>query len=211
MKKRNISVIVFDLGNVLIPFDYSGFLQELNDRQNGLGDEFVLRYKNEYNIHRDFEKGRLSKTGFLEIMMEWTNYQMTEEEFCHYFSDIFTVNEDVAGLLPGLKNNYTLVLLSNTNEIHMEYGWKKYDFLKYFDKLILSHLTGAAKPEQEIYKAVEEFTGKPAEEHIFIDDIKEYTEAAKKLGWDAIHYTGFNNLKSEFLKRNIIPGGFASG
>jgi FMN phosphatase YigB (HAD superfamily) len=49
------------------------------------------------------------------------------------YSKIFTVNEDVALLLPELKKKYKLILLSNTNEIHREYGWKDYSFLKYFD------------------------------------------------------------------------------
>ncbi len=205
--KNNISVIVFDLGNVLIPFDYRGFLDELEGREKGLGDEFALKYKQNYEIHRNFEKGKMSKQEFLEIMMEWTNFQLTEEEFCYYFSNIFTVNEELVNLLPALKKNYLLVLLSNTNEIHMEYGWKKYEFLNYFDKLILSHEVGAVKPEAGIYKAVEEFTRKQPHEHIFIDDIYEYAETAKKLGWDAIQFTDNHTLRKAFSERGIIPDG----
>ncbi len=208
--KNRISVIVFDLGNVLIPFSYDKFLGELNSRQKGLGEEFALRYKEYYDVHRNFEKGKMSKQEFLEIMMEWTNFQMTEEEFCYYFSDIFDVNETAVDLLPYLKKNYSLVLLSNTNEIHMEYGWSKYEFLKYFDKLILSHEVGAAKPEREIYKAVEEFTERAPEEHIFIDDIKEYTEAAEKLGWKAIHFIDNNNLLIGLRAKGIDLNGFDS-
>ncbi len=205
--ENKISVIVFDLGNVLIPFDYENFLSELEAREKGLGEEFARKYRENYEIHRNFEKGKMSKQEFIDIMMDWTNYQMTEEEFCFYFSNIFSVNENVVKMLPVLKRNYTLILLSNTNEIHMEYGWKKYEFLKYFDKLILSHEVGAAKPEAEIYKAVEQFTRKEPIEHIFIDDVAEYTEAAKKLGWDAIQFKNSEDLTGEFLKRGILLDG----
>ena len=210
-KKNEISVIVFDLGNVLIPFNYDEFLHELDSREKGLGDEFALKYKEYYDVHRNFEKGKISKQEFLEIMMEWTNFQMTEEEFCFYFSNIFTVNTEAVELLPYLKKSYTLVLLSNTNEIHMKYGWQKYKFLENFDKLILSHEVGAVKPEVKIYKAVENFTLKPPEAHLFIDDIKEYAEAAEKLGWNAIHFTDNKNLFDELKSLEINLNGFDSG
>ena len=136
-------------------------------------------------------------------MLKWLNYKVTSEEFCEIYSSIFTLNEEVAGLLPHLKKKYKLVLLSNTNYIHMKYGWEGYDFLRHFDKLILSHEVGAIKPEEKIYKAVEEFTKRPSGEHLFIDDIAEYADGAKKLSWDAIQFINYPQLISELKERNI--------
>ena len=201
---HNISVVVFDLGNVLIPFDYSPAREFLNNKQAGLGDSFFETYKNNYHVHRDFEKGLLSREEFISTMMKWTENKITEKEFCEIFSNIFTRNEDVIALLPILKQKYKLVLLSNTNEIHKEYGYKDSDFLNHFDKLMLSHEVGAVKPEKEIYKAVEDYTQKPSSEHIFIDDIKEYAEGAKQCGWDAIQFIGYQNLVDELKKRKIL-------
>jgi putative hydrolase of the HAD superfamily len=62
----------------------------------------------------------------------------------------------------------------------------------------------AVKPEPEIYKAVEAFTKIPPENHLFIDDIAEYAEAAKKMGWDAIQYINFKQLEMELTKRKIL-------
>lgn len=200
----NYSVIVFDLGNVLIPFDYTPFLTKLNEIKKGLGDELWVRYKNNYNIHRDFEAGKINKSRFLEIMNDWCYGLVEGEFFCRAFSDVFTENKDVISLLPVLKKEYKLVLLSNTNAIHMKYGWEKYDFLKYFDKLCLSHEIGSVKPEKEMYEAVEKFTHCPPEEHIFIDDVKEYADGAKLAGWDAIQFTGYDNLVKELKLRSIL-------
>ena len=99
---------------------------------------------------------------------------------------------------------YKLILLSNTSGIHQKYGWEKYSFIKNFDKLILSHEVGAVKPEEKIYKAVEEFTLEKSETHIFIDDILDYVNAAKTLGWDGIQFVGYENLENEFKLRNIL-------
>jgi glucose-1-phosphatase len=201
--KSRFSVIVFDLGNVLLPFNYQVMLEKLDKIEKNLGQRFLKFYQDNYNIHRAFEKGELSEEEFINIMLESLDNKLDRETFCNYYSKIFTENKNVTSLLPELKKNYMLVLLSNTNSIHKEYGWKDFDFIKYFDGLILSHEVKAFKPEKRIYKAVEEFTQKPPGEHLFIDDVLEYSDAAKKLGWDAIHFTGYESLIKEFEERGI--------
>jgi glucose-1-phosphatase len=196
--------IVFDLGNVLLPFDYAPFIKKLEDIKPGLGNKVIATYKENYHIHRTFESGLLNETEFLEIMMNWTDGAISEEIFCQIFSAIFTENRELTSYLPILKKNYQLVLLSNTNSIHKRYGWEKYEFLKYFDKLCLSHEIGAVKPDIKIYKAVESFTRHLPQEHIFIDDIQEYADGAKKAGWDAIRFTDNITLLSEFKLRGIL-------
>lgn len=203
MSNRKYSAVVFDLGQVLIPFDYNIFIREVNKHKEGLGEEFVKRYNQNYHIHRDFERGKISEKDFIEQMLNWLEHKITAEQFIRYWSSIFSLNTDVISLLPKLKEKYKLYLLSNTNSIHQKYGYQHYDFLRIFDKLFLSHEVGYVKPEEGIYRAVENFSGLPSEEHIFIDDIAEYVEAAKQLGWDGIQFTGYENLLEEFHKRGI--------
>jgi len=204
MLKRNYSVIVFDLGNVLLPFDYNILITKLDKVESGLGDRFVEAYFTDYEFHRNFERGKTGEEKFIEKMLEILKHKIDSETFRKFYADIFEVNEDVAALLPGLKKSYKLILLSNTDPIHKKYGWEHYEFLEHFDKLILSYEVGAVKPEEEIYRAVENASGAPSEEHIFIDDIEKYVEAAKNLGWDGIHFKSYLNLIDELNSRNIL-------
>ena len=204
MTNRKYSAIVFDLGNVLLPFSYDVMIEKLNKVKPELGTNFFNYYHDNYHIHRDFERGKISEEEFLKEMLESLENMIDEETFCKFFSNIFTVNNGVAELLPELKKRYKLFLLSNTNSIHESYGWKDQDFLKHFDHLVVSHKAGFVKPEEEIYRAVEKVSGFPSEEHIFIDDIKEYVDAAKILGWDGIHFKGYEDLVKNFKQRNII-------
>lgn len=204
MSKRKYSVVVFDLGNVLIPFDYKTALQKLNKIDGSLGDKFWKYYMENYKLHRDFERGDISEENFINKMLEVLENKVGRETFCNLYSKIFTENKDVTGLLPVLKKDYLLVLLSNTNSLHMEYGWKDYPFLKYFDKLILSHQVNSVKPERKIYLAVEEFTRKPSAEHIFIDDVREYVDAAVNLGWGGIKFDDPEQLIAELRAKGII-------
>ena len=199
------SVIVFDLGNVLIPFDYQIVVNKFNNMKPRMGDKFYKLYQDNYHVHRDFEKGKMGTEQFLTIMLKWLQEKVHGKKFCRIYSSLFTINQDVVDLLPVLKKKkYKLVLLSNTNPIHRKYGYERHDFLKYFDKLILSYEVKHLKPEKEIYKAVESFTGKPPEEHFFIDDIKEYIDGAKKCGWDGVQFTSYANLVEELKAKNIL-------
>lgn len=200
---QKYSAIVFDLGNVLIPFDYNIAINKLNKIEQGLGNKFIEFYSSNYHFHRDFESGKIPESTFTNTMLEAVDHKIDSDIFCHIFSDIFSENSDVISLLPVLKNNYKLFLLSNTNSIHQKYGWQKYEFLKYFDKLILSHEVGSVKPEEKIYRAVEKVSGFSSEEHFYIDDIQQYVDAARKLGWDATIFKGYNKLVNDLRERNI--------
>ena len=129
---------------------------------------------------------------------------MKKRHFVNIWSDIFSFNEDVIALLPELKKNYKLYLVSNTNSIHKKYGYENYEFLKLFDEIFLSHEVGFIKPEEEIYREVEKVSGFPSEEHIFIDDILEYVDAAKNIGWDGIQFTGYDDLIEKLKDRKIL-------
>jgi len=204
MSNRKYSAIVFDLGKVLIPFDYSPAISKLNKIEKGLGDRFIEFYKSNYHFHRDFESGKISESEFVSKILEIIDHKIDAETFKKYYADIFSLNKDVVSLLPILKKDYKLFLLSNTDSIHQKYGWQKYEFLKYFDTLILSHEVGSVKPEEKIYRAVEEASEFPSEEHFYIDDIQEYVDAAITLGWDAVLFEGYDKLVSDLKDRKIL-------
>ena len=204
MRQQKYSAIVFDLGNVLIPFDYTIAINKLNQIEQGLGDRFFDHYKSNYSLHREFEKGRVPESDFINKMLEVVNHKIDADTFCRFYADIFSLNENVISLLPVLKRNYKLFLLSNTDSIHKKYGWEKYNFLSNFDKLILSFEVGSVKPEEEIYRAVENASGLASTEHLFIDDIQEYVEAANNIGWDAVRFEGYDKLINDLKERKII-------
>ena len=204
MLVKKYSAVVFDLGNVLIPFDYSKTINRLNKVQPGSGDKFYSFYKKNYHIHRNFEKGKISEADFINTMLSVIANQIDAETFCDFYSDIFSLNEDVIALLPVLKKKYKLFLLSNTDAIHKKYRWEKYDFLKYFNKTILSFEVGAVKPEEKIYRAVETASGCSSGEHFYIDDIMEYVDAANKIGWDAVRFENYEKLVADLKQRQII-------
>ena len=204
MIKRKYSAIVFDLGQVIVPFDYKYFVEKVNKHKSGIGETFLELYNQNYSIHRNYEKGLITEAVFISKMLEYLDDCIDGETFCKYWSDIFSVDEKVVSLLPELKKRFKLFLISNTNSIHKKYGFEHYEFLKLFDKLFLSHEVGFIKPEKEIYQAVEKVSGFPSEEHIFIYDILEYVNVAKDLDWDGIQFLGYDDLVKNLKARDIL-------
>lgn len=204
MNSSNYKVIVFDLGNVLINFDYNIITNSFNSIKAGLGNKFEKLYYENYHIHEQFEKNEISLEAFTEIMLSWLDNKLTKEDFYKTYSEIFSVNEKMTRLLSKLSQKNKLFLLSNTNVIHQKYGWEKYEFLNHFDKLFLSHELGARKPEKKIFELVQECTGFAPNEHFFTDDVPEYVAAAQQVGWDALQFTGYESLVNQLKTRNII-------
>lgn len=201
---KKYSVIVFDLGNVLIPFNYNMVIDKFNNKKAGLGDKFKNLYAENYHVHQQFEKGEISLDEFVKIMLNWLEGMFSKEEFIEIFANIFTTNDDVINLIPELKKKYKVALLSNTNVLHKEFGFGHYEFLNIFDKTFYSHEIGAIKPEEKIYRTVESFTQKPSEEHFFIDDVLEYVNGAKKCGWNGVQFISPQQLVEDLRKENIL-------
>ena len=191
-----IKAVVFDLGMVLIPFNYDFALNRLNLIKPGSGDKVMEFVKENYHHFRAFEAGKMSVDEFIPMLMKAGEVEgiIDREKFCYIYSEIFSINYDVVELLERLKQNYRLFLLSNTNPVHKKYGYENFKFLGHFEKLFLSHEIGHVKPEPEIYRAVKKYSGLRPEEHLFIDDIMDYAEGARNCGWKSIRFINYKDL-----------------
>ena len=199
-----IKALVFDLGNVLIYFDWKIAEKRLNEIEDGFGTRTTKFLKENNSIIKDLEKGKLSEEDFLETIKSNLNSAIDKITIAKIFSEIFWENVELTKLLPDLRKNYNLFLLSNTNIIHRKFGWDHYNFLKNFDKLFLSYEIGHVKPEEEIYKfVINEIKLNPAEV-LYIDDIEEYVIAAKNLGWNAVQFKSNEKLIEDLKNFNVI-------
>ncbi len=198
-----IKALVFDLGNVLINFDWKIAESRLNQIQSELGTSITkFLYEND-SIIENLEKGKITEDEFLTTIKLKFQPSLDKETIAKIFSEIFWENKQLTKLLPELKKNYKLYLLSNTNIIHRKFGWEHYEFLKHFDKLFLSYEIGAVKPEIEIYNFVINSTQLSPDEVLYIDDIEEYVSAAKNLGWNALHFRSNEELFEDLRRMKI--------
>ncbi|KUK16154.1 MAG: HAD-superfamily hydrolase, subfamily IA, variant 3 [Petrotoga mobilis] len=191
--------IVFDLGNVLFKFDPEGILDDL------FKDPLVKRKLKEAvfttSIWKELDRGTLSFEEAKKIFHE-KNPDLKEEinillkEWKNYLHPI-TENVEI---LPKLKENNKLFILSNFHEDAFNYIRGKYSFFDIFDGMVISYKEKLLKPEKEIYQLLLNRYNLKPEETIFVDDIVENIQAAEELGIKSILYKGPEALR-ELLKR----------
>jgi FMN phosphatase YigB (HAD superfamily) len=179
-------VLVFDLGKVLVDFDYSIAARKIAARSAKSSAElgaFLLRSP----LLADYESGRLTRPQFYDAIRDAIGFHGDLDEFGGYFADIFTAMPETIDLHAEVRRRgYQTYLLSNTNDLAVEHVRRNFPFYKDFDGYVLSFEVGVMKPESKIYAAVETLTGRRGADLVYIDDRPENVEAGVARGWRGI-------------------------
>jgi glucose-1-phosphatase len=198
-----IKTVIFDLGKVIIPFDFMRGYQGLEQVCGYPAAEIPRRIATTDLVQR-FESGLIDPKDFVEQLSRVLDLRINYDQFCQIWSSIFLPDPLIPeSLLEGLSKRYRLLLLSNTNAIHFDMLEKSYPLLRHFHDLVLSYRVGAMKPSPAIFReAVARAECRP-EECFFTDDIAEYVAAAKREGIDAVQFESRAQIEQELLSRGI--------
>ncbi|TMM53620.1 HAD family phosphatase [Maribacter algarum] len=180
-----IKNIIFDFGDIFINLDKEIIFREI-ERYGGnpvLSPEVLA-------INMDYEVGKISSEDFVSQLTTVYPSASSEEIKGIWNGMLLDFPDERLEFIEGIaqENNYCLFLLSNTNALHIEeveekMGNQKFNrFRSSFEKFYLSHEIHLRKPNADIYNFVLQENGLKAEETFFIDDTKENTDAAEKLG-----------------------------
>src|SRR6266545_7446705 len=111
--------ILFDLGRVLIHFDFKRGYQALERLCPYTAAEIPKKLAGTGLVER-FETGLIEPCAFVEEISKILELRMDYDQFCEIWSSIFTHELLPESMLEGLKRRYRMVLLSNTNALHFE-------------------------------------------------------------------------------------------
>ena len=199
-----IKAIIFDFGNVICTFDNYIFLKKISKFTNKSVKELDNLIYKVSELPKKYETGLITSDEFYVEVCRLCNLEILKEDFIEAFTNIFTPIAGTFELIRKLSKKYKLALLSNTSEFDYKYGIKKFDVINLFDATSLSYEVKEMKPGEKIFKDVLAKLGLKPEECVYIDDIKKYVEAAKKLGINDICYIDEENLILELKKLKVI-------
>ena len=198
-----IQAIIFDLGRVLIPFDFDRAYRQMTARCGLPKEEIQDRLRASGLVH-EYESGRIASRDFVASVGALLGIDLPYAEFCEIWSSIFLPETLVPEeFVQALRRRYRMVLLSNTNEIHYTMLRERYPILAHFDAYTLSHEARAMKPEPAIYADAVAKAGCAPGACFFTDDIPAYVEGAKRFGIDAVQFQGYEALCGELRARGI--------
>jgi FMN phosphatase YigB (HAD superfamily) len=190
-----IKNIIFDFGGVIIDIDYHLTIGAFKKLGIENFEEYYSKLKQNH-LFDDLETGTIDAAEFRDRIREVLKCPATDSEIDNAWNAILIdLPQENISYLQGLKNNYNLFLLSNTNEIHErafnELIQKKFgeDVLeKNFKKIYFSHHIRLRKPDPEIFKYVLKENDLHAEETLFVDDSPQHIEAARQLGMPVFYF-----------------------
>lgn len=180
-----IKNIIFDFGDVFINLDKGVIFREMEKFGGSIDLSPEL-----LELNGIYEVGGMTSEAFVTQLQKQYPKANTAEIENIWNSMLLDFPEERLEFIEKLARDgdYRLFLLSNTNELHITHveqkmGADRYArFKKPFEKFYLSHEINLRKPNAEIYQFVLDENGLKAEETFFIDDTKENTDAAEKLG-----------------------------
>jgi HAD superfamily hydrolase (TIGR01509 family) len=184
MKPR---AVVFDLGKVLVDFDWSIAARNMAARST-VSAAGLLEIFDYSPLVIQFELGTVSKEQFFEEARQMAGFKGDLAEFAGIYSDIFTEMTVMTAMHAELRRRgVPTFIFSNTNEMAIDHVRARYPFFAGFDGYVLSYEHGAMKPHAPLYEAVERLSGCRGAELLYIDDRLENVEAGGARGWQVIH------------------------
>ncbi len=198
------AIVVFDLGKVLLDFDYSIAAPRIAAR-GAMSEQEVVRFLNHSPLLVRYETGQLTTRDFYEAVRKATGFRGTSEEFGAFFADIFTPIGLMLDLHARLRRQQgPLYLFSNTNDLAICHIRRQFLFFNEFDGYILSYQVGAMKPDARSYEALERLSGRRGSEILYLDDRAENVAAGAARGWQAILHESPEKSCAVFEKLKLL-------
>ncbi|MBU0694990.1 MAG: HAD family phosphatase [Bacteroidetes bacterium] len=207
---KNIKNIIFDYGNVIFTIDFKR-TQAAFEALGITNVEEFYAHKGHHEIFDQFEKGEITAAEFRDGIRTVSKHpELTDQQIDDTWNSLLigvpTGNHE---LLLALKGKYRTFLLSNINEIHLDYINK---YLKetfslagnegFFEKIYYSHLVGKRKPNAAIFKQVLAENNLNPNETLFIDDSPQHLKTATDMGIQTYLMTYPDTIQKLFNSQN---------
>lgn len=185
---KPIRNIIFDLGGVLLPVDYSAVLSAFGKLGPGQEESFYSQQAQQ-PLFDQLERGEITGGEFLFGLKQLFPDASDNDLTLAWNAILGIFPSERFTLLKKIGKHYRIFLLSNTNEIHIRQFLENLktvngveDFPSYFEEVYYSYETGFRKPEKEIFDLVLLENNLNASETLFIEDTEANVHAAVAAG-----------------------------
>ncbi len=199
-----INTIIFDLGGVLINWDPQNLYRRFFENEDDMADFLQSICTADWNEEQD--AGRSLQEGTKILVKEHPRHEKNIRAYYDYWEEMLAGPiEGTVEILKQLKkgNQFKIYALTNWSAETFPKALKLYDFLNWFDGVVVSGTEKMRKPSSAFYKLLLDRYNVRAEEALFVDDNKRNTDAAQQVGIDSIVFTTPETLVAELQNRGI--------
>lgn len=200
-----ITTLIFDLGAVLIDWHpehlYKKIFANEAEMKHFLANICTLHWNEEQDA------GRSIKDGTQALIQQYPEHEENIRAFYGRWDEM------LAGPIEGTLNIFNQLKQSGKYKWYALTNWStetwpiaqsKFDFLNWFDGIVVSGHEGIRKPAPEFYQLLlDRYDIKP-EEALFIDDNLRNVLAATEMGIQSIHFTSSEKLEDELNLLSLL-------
>ena len=204
-EKHMINTIIFDLGAVLIDWNphymYRTIFTDEQEMKNFLANIATSDWNEEQDAGRPLSEGT-------EILVQ----QFPEHEanigafYSRWDEMLGEAFWDTVEILKQLKETgkYKIYALTNWSAETFPVALERYEFLHWFDGIVVSGAEKMRKPTPEFYQILlDRYQVEPAKA-LFIDDNYRNILAAEKMGIKSIHFTSAEELDKQVKELKLL-------
>jgi 2-haloacid dehalogenase len=203
--------VVFDLGGVLIDWDPRHLYRKLLADEAAVEEFLATVCTPEWNAELD--RGRPFAEGVAELVERHPEHAAAIAVYHERWPEM------VAGDIPGTVEvlaelraaGVPLYALTNWSAETFAITRGRFEFLEWFDGLLVSGEERVTKPDPAIFQLLLDRFGLDPTATVFVDDSEANVAAARRLGFDAIRFTGHEELRRELVARRLLPRSAPTG
>ena len=205
MTEPGRSVVVFDVGGVLIDWDPRHLYRKLFSGDEPAMEHFLANVcTHEWNRCQD--AGRSFAEGARLLRLEYPDKAEMIDAYGARFDEM------MAGPIPGSveilaelhKRGTPLYGLSNFSAETFPPALERFDFLHWFGGTVISGEVGVIKPDPRIYEIMLTRFAIDPHRAVYIDDVAANAEAARPFGIHGIHFTTPGALREELVRLALL-------
>lgn len=202
---NNITTIIFDLGGVLIDWNPRYVYRSIFDSEEKIDWFFDNICTHDWNENQDAGRSLREATG--ELVAKHPEYEQEIRAYYDRWEEM--LGGPIAGTVEILRflkeaKKYKMYALTNWSAETFPVALQRYDFLHWFDGIIMSGEERTRKPFPEVYQVLlDRFKVNPSEA-VFIDDNLRNITGAESLGIAGIHFQSPRQLLEDLKRRQII-------
>ena len=199
-------VIVFDLGKVLVDFDYSIAARRIAARSTTPPQD-IQHFIDHSPLLFRYETGLMTREQFFQEIRKTTGFLGGIEEFGQFFADIFSPMDEMIELHACLRRRgVPTFIFSNTNDLAIGHIRRNFPFFANFEGYVISYEHGAMKPDPKLYEVVERVTGRKGKQILYLDDRIENAQAGIVRGWQVIQHQNETASRQTIEELGLLPG-----
>jgi 2-haloacid dehalogenase len=201
----SINTVIFDLGGVLIDWNPRYLYRKIFKTEEEINWFLENVCTPEWNDQQD--AGRSFEEATEELVTKFPEHELAIRAWYGRWNE--TINgriHETVELLKEIKESkkYKLYALTNWSAETFPWALANFEFLHWFEGIVVSGVEKSRKPFPEFYKILfDRYQINPAQA-IFIDDNIKNVEGALKVGLPTIHFQSAEQTKKELAKAKVI-------